>query len=387
MQRSPGSNDLKIRSLTATPLSYALPKTRVVRHGIGAAVKRDTVIVKVETECGVVGYGESHHARSPTAIAELVNTTLRHLVVGQSAMDIVDVWRSVFDKQMASHGTGAAAYIALSGVDQALWDAKGKYLGQPVAHLLGGGCKPLLAYAGGVSLGFQPVESLKEEVAGLVARHFKVIKMRFGEGLKADLERLAAVRDAFPDLRILVDCNSNYTFDDARKAIPALEAAQVEWLEEPVTASDHRSYRRLKELTSVPLAAGENHYGRAEFARVIEDGAIQVLQPDLSKCGGITEVLRIAHLASAWRLALHPHTSASGLNQAATLHLLSAIDNPGLYEADAAVDNPFRDVICTPTAQVAADGTVTCSDRPGLGIEVDEQAMARFAAIPGPGFV
>src|SRR6185295_18617870 len=111
-------------------------------------------VVKVTTAGGLIGYGESHHGRAPGSIAHLINTTLRQLVVGRSAADVVGVWQAVYEKQLASHGMGAAASIALSGVDMALWDIRGKAVGWPLYKLLGGSFKAIPAYAGGVALGY-----------------------------------------------------------------------------------------------------------------------------------------------------------------------------------------------------------------------------------------
>ena len=137
----------------------------------------------------------------------------------------------------------------------------------------------------------------------------------------------------------------------------------------------------------MPLAAGENHYTRFEFQHVLETGAVTILQPDLSKSGGITEVLRIAHLASTWKLPVHPHTSMTGLNMAATIHLLCAIDNGGYFEADVSKRNRFRDQLVSTPYEVASDGTVRPLEAPGIGVEVDEAFLAAHPLIDGPSYV
>ncbi|MBT5108858.1 MAG: mandelate racemase/muconate lactonizing enzyme family protein, partial [Rhodospirillaceae bacterium] len=136
-----------------------------------------------------------------------------------------------------------------------------------------------------------------------------------------------------------------------------------------------------------PLAAGENHYTRYEFHRMIEDGCMTVVQPDLSKTGGVTEALRIAALASAWKLTINPHTSLTGLNVAAGIHLLCSIDNPGYFEADISRHNPFRDDLCDWRAEVDSDGFVHPPEKPGLGVEFDEDQLRAFPLIDGPGYV
>jgi D-galactarolactone cycloisomerase len=166
-----------------------------------------------------------------------------------------------------------------------------------------------------------------------------------------------------------------------------LEEHGVGWLEEPFPAHDHRSYAAAASLSSVPLAAGENHYTRFEFHRLIEDGVIGILQPDLSKTGGVTEALRIAALASAWKLPINPHTSMTGLNMAATIHFLAAIDNGHYFESDVSQGNLFRDELVSKPYEISADGCVRPLEKPGIGLEVDEEFLVKHPVIEGPGYV
>jgi L-alanine-DL-glutamate epimerase-like enolase superfamily enzyme len=352
-------------------------------------VKRDTIIVKVVTDGGLVGWGESHHGRAPGTVAHLVGTTLKQLIVGMDATDVVGIWSRIYKMQLGSHGMGAATALAMSGIDMALWDIRAKAVGWPLYKLLGGSAKPIPAYAGGVSLGYQPPEQLVEEVRPFVEAGFKAVKLRVGDTPARDVGRATAVRKTFGDgLVILSDANTGCTVEDARRLMPGLEAAGVSWLEEPFPAHDHRSYAIAKTFARIPLAAGENHYTRFEFHRLIEDGAITILQPDLSKTGGITEGLRIAAMASAWKLPVHPHTSLSALNMAASIHFLCAIDNGGYFEADISKINPYRDRLCSQKPyQVTEDGTVRPLEAPGIGLDVDERFLERHPVIEGPSYV
>ena len=379
---------MKIIELKAYPTSFPVPPEDSVTLGIGRAVKRDAVVVKVTTDDGVVGWGESHHGRAPGAVAHLVNTTLRQLVLGMDAADVVGVWGRIYKMQLGSHGMGAGTALAMSGIDQALWDIRGKVTGWPLYRLLGGTSRPIPAYAGGVSLGYQEPAALVDEARPLVAAGYRAVKLRVGDTPARDLERVAAVRKAFGDgLVILVDANTGYSVADARAAMPGLDAHGVGWLEEPFAAHDHRSYALAATFGRVPLAAGENHYTRFEFTRVVEDGAITVLQPDLSKTGGPTEGLRIAALAGAWKLPIHPHTSMTGLNMAATIHFLAAIDNGGYFEADVSKGNLFRDALVSRPYEVGRDGSVRPLEKPGLGLDLDEEFLARHPVIEGPSYV
>lgn len=377
---------MKVVDIVAYPVSVPVPEHRRVTLGIGTMVKRDSVFVKVTTEDGLVGWGESHHGRAHLAIAALVNTTLKGLVLGMDATDVNGVWKRIYKFQLASHGMGAACAMAMSGIDIALWDIRGKAVGWPVYKLLGGAARDIPAYAGGISLGYQPPASLVEEVGSFVATGYRAVKLRVGDTPTRDAERARAVRAAFGDeLVILADANAGYSAEDARRVTPAYEEAGLTWLEEPFPAHDWRNYRDLAARSRVPLAAGENHFTRFEFSRLIDEGAVAFLQPDISKTGGITETMRIAAMASASKLPIHCHSSM-GINMVATVHVLSAIENAGYFEADCSVDNPLRDSLVNPAVRVS-NGAIRPNEGPGLGIEVDEEMILRYPGQAGPAYV
>jgi len=379
---------MKIKDVKAYPTSFPIPPANRVALGIGTAVKRDAVLVKVVTDDGVVGWGEAHHGRAHTAVAKLIETTLRQLILGMDADDVTGVWEKMYRFQLASHGMGAGACLAMSGIDMALWDIRGRALGVPLYRLLGGSRKAVPAYAGGVSLGYQPPETLIEEAKKSLDQGFRAIKLRVGDTVTNDIQRMKAVRQAFGDeLVILTDANIGYEPEEVRRVMPAMDELGIGWLEEPFPAQDYRSYRAAKSWGRTPLAAGENHYTRFEFNRVIEDGAITILQPDLSKTGGITEALRIAALASSWKLPVHPHSSMTGLNHAASIHFLAAIDNGGYFEGDVSKNNLFRDELTSRPYELARDGTVRPLEAPGIGVEVNEDFLKSHPVIEGPGYV
>lgn len=379
---------MKIVEIKAYPLSFPVSAAGGVRLGIGRTVKRDTVVVRVRTDDGLVGWGESHHGRAPGAVAHLLNTTLAQLVTGMDATDVVGVWGRIYKMQLSSHGMGAATAIAMSGIDMALWDIRAKAVGWPLYRFLGGRSKAIPAYAGGISLGFQPPKELVVEGEGLVERGYRALKLRVGDTWRVDIERVEAVRRALgEEVDILVDANTNYSVADARQVMTAFDSLRVGWLEEPFPPHDSQSYRMAAGFGRTPLAAGENHYTRFEFQRVIEDRVISILQPDLSKTGGITEALRIAALGSAWKLSINPHTSTTGLNMATTVHFLASIDNGGYFEADAAKENLFRDKLTSRPYEVDQDGCVHPLEGPGIGVEVDEGFIRSHPVIEGPGYV
>lgn len=382
------SADLRIVDVKAYPTSFPVLAENRVALGIGTAIKRDAVVVKVITAGGLIGWGESHHGRAHTAVAKLIATTLRQLVVGMDAADVVGVWAKIYKMQLGSHGMGAGTCLAMSGIDLALWDIRGQAAGMPLCRLLGGTRKPVPAYAGGVSLGYQEPAKLVDEARKSVEAGYRAVKLRVGDTPQRDLERIRAVRKALgDDLVILTDANTGYSVANARAAMPGMDELRVGWLEEPFPAHDYRSYRMAAGFGRTPLAAGENHFTRFEFNRVLEDGSISILQPDLSKTGGITEALRIAAMASAYKLPVHPHSSMTGLNHAASIHFLAAIDNGGYFEGDVSRANKFRDELCSKPYEVDRDGNVWPLEKPGLGLEINEEFLLKHPAIEGPGYV
>lgn len=379
---------MKITAIQAIPISFRLPEGKTVTMGVGSTTKRDAIIVRVQTDAGVTGYGEAHPGRSPGAITSLIHGTIAPMLVGMQATDVVGAWQRVHRMQLSSHGLGAGAALALSGIDMALWDIRGKAAGMPLYELLGGTRRRLPAYAGGIALGYQPKESLADEAQGYIERGYKALKLRLGDGASKDIERVLHVRTVLGDgVDILSDANTVYTMADARRVLPVLADIRAGWLEEPFACNDFASYREAAKITPlVPIAAGENHYTRFEFAQLLEAGAVKVWQPDLSKCGGITEGVRIAAIASAWRIPVHPHSSATGLNHAATLHFLGATENSGYFEACVSKYNPFRDMFGT-VFEIGRDGRVEPPSGPGLGVDVDESLFEKYPSIDGPGYV
>ena len=382
-------NPLRIVKLEAVPISFPVPENKSVRLGIGRSVKRDSVLVRIETEDGHVGWGEAHHGRAPGAIAKLIDTTMRELVLNQDASDINGIWARVYKMQISTHGMGAAAVLALSGIDIALWDIRSQVDGQPLYRLLGGSSKKIKAYAGGIALGWQEPDSLAREALEHVATGYRALKLRVGDTAEKDIARVLAVRKAVgSEIDLLVDANTNYTLLEVRKVMPAFDEAGVNWIEEPFPPQDRKAYRMARSLGRVPFAAGENHFTRYEFATLIEDGDVQFMQPDLSKAGGVTESMRIAAMASANKLTVNPHTSATAINMATTIHYLCAVDNPGYFEGDVTSLNPFRDEMMDKVAYVLdADGFVRPYDGIGIGMKINLDFIKDHPLIDGPCYV
>lgn len=369
---------LRIRTVEALPVSMPLPAGWRLRAGpFTFQGARSTVFVKVTTDDGLEGWGEAMGAGSPRAIARLVNGHLAPLVVGMDAAAVQAVWQAVEQRFLRTSGADAAMAIAASGLDLALWDLRGKAVGWPLVRLLGGAPRPVRAYAGGLSLGFGEPEALLDEVHRLHARGWRAFKLRAGDTPARDIARARAVRLAYPDAPLMVDANTLYSLDDARAVVPAYDELGIAWLEEPFPPQQPRMYARARAFGSVPFAAGENHFLRGDFQALLDGGAVGHLQPDLSKCGGLTEALKIAAIASAHGVPVSPHSATTAVNYAASVHLLAAIDLPGWFEGDAASANPLHHDACSAPYALDAQGCVSPLDAPGIGVTVDEALVRR----------
>lgn len=377
--------DFDIVKVEGFPVSLLLENGPVL--GIGRAVKRDAVIVKVTTRSGIAGYGEAHHGRAANIVAETVRTILSDIVVGTSALDVVGLWERVYAAQIRSHGLGAAVILALSGLDMALWDIRGKATGWPLYRLLGGGPRSIPAYGGGVALGWQPTDQLIAEAENILERGYDAIKLRVGDTPQRDIERVTAVRSHFgSDLTVMVDANTAYTLEGLRAVALAFEELDVAWIEEPFGPQERERYQRATGLTRIPLAGGENLYTRFDFATAIADRSLGVLQPDVAKVGGVTEFLKVAALTSVAGCLISPHSSVTGLSQAATVHVMSAIDNPGWFEADTTPEDDLRERLTTTPFSIAL-GRVQALDGPGLSVDVDMDFVSSHPYVPGPNYV
>ena len=378
---------LLIADVEAWAVSYPLPLDAQVTLGVGKTIKRDAVVVRVRTRDGIVGWGEAHHGRAHSVIAAMVNDCLADLLAGEDAADVVGLWQKMVRAQVLTQGSGTAALLAISGIDMALWDIRAKAVGWPLYRLLGGAARPVPAYAGGIALGWDAPEANAQEAQHFVKLGYRAMKLRIGQGVDADVTRLRAVREAVgDDVALMCDVNSLYSLGDVRRIMPVLEELNLRWFEEPFMPQEDRQYKEAKSMGRTPLAAGENLFTRQEFGRLVAMGNVTIIQPDLSKVGGFTEGLRIAAMVLGAGLELHPHASMTGINAAASLHFLSAIEGGGYLEADASKLNPLRDELVTGAPRITADGTMRATDTPGLGIEVNEDFIRAHPPILGSAY-
>lgn len=368
-----------VRSVEAIPVVHRLSEPYGSARGLVS--ERAATLVRVETSKDVVGWGECFGP--PKVMVPLVNE-LRDLLVGSKVDTMVPFAAAVV--QAGYHRTvGGLHVFALSGVDIALWDAWGKTLGVSIGSLLGGRARETVeAYAStGYATRDLDLGRYAEGVAEAVQEGFTGAKVKVGMGLHRDRERAEAARDALGEGRhLMIDFNASYTADAARLSISALSDLDIHWVEEPVPPEDLAGFRELRGA-GAPISGGEALCLRHGFRTVISERLLDVVQPDVCKCGGLSEARAIVDLARAWNVRVSPHVWGGAISQAAALQLLSSIPHyphtrhapyPLWFEFDRAPNKLRTDLLVEPFRLV--DGVVAIPDGPGLGVEIDTEAVA-----------
>jgi len=346
--------------------------------------RRTHVLVEITCDDGTIGWGEClGPARPNAAIVEAYAAWL----IGANPLETEKIWLTLYNA-LRDQGQRGLTVTALSGIDIALWDIKGKHFGVPVSTLLGGRFRDSVrAYATG-SFKRDGVDRIADNVAEMV-RHrdagFHAAKLKIGFGPDEDLAVIRAVREAVgPDMRLMIDANHGY---DVLEAISVgRQAAQygIDWFEEPVIPEQLSAYRAVREGQPIPVAGGETWHTRWGMREPIETRAVDIIQPDLAGCGGFTEARRIMDMAALHNVRLIPHVWGTAVHIAAALQFMAAqIPSPPrhaplepILEFDR-TDNPFRQAIVTrPLDHVA--GVVIIPDGPGLGIEIERDALERY---------
>ncbi|MGQ9781055.1 MAG: mandelate racemase/muconate lactonizing enzyme family protein [Nitrososphaeria archaeon] len=358
-------------------LPYENELAKVVRKGYAAC------FVKVVTDEGSFGFGESLVREVPQATAEIVERLLKKIVVGKDPQDIEVLWEEMFSTLKTRGHTKGYFVEALSGIDIALWDLKGKLTNQPVYRLLGGKFQDRLkAYAS--SIVFGKPEIMARRAKEWAEEGHDQIKVKVGMGVEQDKENLRAIRETVGDsIELMVDANSAYNFSQALKLGRALESFDISWFEEPLPPYDIEGYRQLKKKLNTPICAGESHFTRYDFRDLIVNQAIDIVQPDVARAGGITECLKIANLARTFNIQYTPHIGLSGAGcRAASIHLSASLPKEtfATYEIYDIKDspNPLAEEICRHPIERFSKGYIKVDDRIGLGLEIDEKRLEPY---------
>lgn len=348
---------------------------------------RRSVLVRVETADGIEGWGEIFCQVPPAIYVSLVADLFAPLVLGTDPWDREVTWQRLYSATVDS-GQRGLIVGALSGLDIALWDAAGKDCGHPVHHLLGGlSRRTLPAYATGLyRLPVAPwIDAIAHEARGYVDEGFSHVKMKVGFGLPTDIAAVRAVREAIgPDVGLAIDANHAYRPSQAVDLGRRLADYDITWFEEPVSPEDLQGYRQVRAGQPIPVAGGELAYTRFGFRELLEREAVDILQPDICLAGGLSEGKAIADLARAYNRACWAHVWGTPVAQAAALHFLGWLPDktaladvaPPLVEWDR-TENPLREEVATNPPLVSC-GEVSVPVLPGLGVDVDRGAIARY---------
>ena len=344
---------------------------------------QDDLLIRVETDEGIIGWGE---VDSSPEVAKAVVTArtshgichgLREVLVGRDPFDIEEVWNLMYEKT-SYYGRQGVVLHAMSGVDIALWDIVGKAVGQPVHKLLGGSYRSRARAYASTLMPATPAE-VERQARDFVAQGFTAMKFGWGSlGLSDDhdIEMIAAARSGAGDADLMIDIGQQYTAKQAIRIAGRVEKYRLTWMEEPLLPDDVAGYRRLTEAVSVDIAAGESESGRRAFQRLIEEGRLDIIQPDIARAGGLTETRKIASLAQDANVRIVPHAFKSGILLSACLHLIATLPDTELLEYSV-TDSPIRnDLLLKPICPV--HGYVQVPEGPGLGIEINPEVVAKY---------
>jgi len=342
------------------------------------------VLVEIFTDTGDVGLGNA--ALSPTVTKALIDTYLKPLLIGADPWDTEFLWQHMYRRTMA-FGRKGVAMTAISAVDIALWDLLGKSAKQPVFRLLGGRTKDKIpVYAS--RLYAMPIPELRAEAERYKAEGYKAMKLRFGwgpidgaAGMHKNIELVRNVREVVgDDTDLMADAYMGWTLDYAKRMLPLLEPFHLRWLEEPVIPDDTRGYKELKSHGRVPIAGGEHEFTIFGFRELLENNALDYIQFDTNRVGGISQARKISALAESFQVPVVPHAG-----QMHNYHVVMASLNSPIAEffpkVDVEVGNELFWYIFD-GEPVPVDGFINLNDAlPGLGLTVNEESLKRFKVI------
>jgi D-arabinonate dehydratase len=356
--------------------AVSIPLEEPVAFATRVVEQRDHAIVRIRTADGTEGIGYTLGYGGATLVADAVSDLLAPMVEGEDPRDTTRLWREMFDGTVQI-GRKGVLLRAISIVDIALWDIKGKAAEMPLYKLLGASREEVPAYAsGGYYRDDKDLDGLHAEMDRYVERGHDAVKMKVGrEPLEREVERVAAVREAIgPNRTLLMDANGKWSNkQEAVRACRAFAEYDPYFIEEPVMPDSVELMREVNDAIPFPAVSGELEFSRYGFAELLREGAIDIVQPDVSVVGGVTEWLRVANTAASHDIAVAPH-----YNWDLHVHLLGAIEN-GLWAEYFYRDSDvkaFDDVLEHPLEP--EDGMLEIPDRPGHGVTFDDDALEEY---------
>lgn len=386
---------MRIKSVQAWWVQIPIEEARQHVSDFGQLRTFDAAIVRIETGDGIVGWGEGKNAAGSAgdyaALVHLLNHEFGPRLIGREASQITAIWEDLYNgiRAKASAARGhplpelarrGLTMAAISAIDIALWDIRGKALDQPIWALLGGrSAERLPAYASG---GWADAAAIGAQLQSYIdAGGFRAVKMRVGsmdDRPHVSAARVRAARKALgPDVELMVDAHGTYTVAEAKRFAAMVADCDLAWFEEPVSADDRVGLAEFRASTMIPVAIGESECTRFDFAALVAGRAADILQPDPAFCGGITEAMRIAALASSFNLRLAPHLWAGAPCFFAGLHVLAAAPAGYIVEFSLGANPMIHTLSRAPV--VVQDGTIAIPDAPGLGLDMDTDMIARYA--------
>ena len=373
-------------------MKIAAVRTHLLEHRLDVAFesasmrfdRRAHVLVEIECDDGTIGWGECLGPARPNAAVVAAYT---NWLLGEDPLETEKIWARLYNA-LRDQGQRGLTLTALSGIDIALWDIKGKHFGVPVSTLLGGRFRESVrAYATGSFKrdGVDRVEDNAAETARYRAEGFHACKVKIGFGVEQDLRVVRAVREAIgPDMRLMVDANHGYDVLEAVRFGRAAAEFGIDWFEEPAVPEQLGAYREIRASQPIPVAGGETWQSRWGMKEPLETRAVDIIQPDLGGVGGFTEARRVADMAALNGIRLVPHVWGTAVQIAAALQFMAAmVPNPvrvdpiePILEFDR-THNPFRQAVVKSPIEHEG-GVVKIPDGPGLGIEIDRDALAEY---------
>jgi L-rhamnonate dehydratase len=346
---------------------------------------QDALIVKVHTDEGITGIGEVDSA--PLAAQGMIlgpyshtaSAGLKHLLIGEDPFETEKIWEKMYRGNIYAGRSGIGIH-AMSGIDIALWDIKGKKLDMPIWKLLGGGFRESIRCYASTLFPDTPNETrdLGHRLADLGFTAAKFGWGPMGQNEAQDIELVANARRGLGDgIDLMIDAGLVWDAKTAIQRAKAFSDYKIFWLEEPLAPDDYEGYRKLTAATDVRIAAGEEESSRHTYKRLMVEGNIDVVQVDLTRCGGFTEAMKIAFMAADLGLPVANHGFTTYINVAAALHWLNAVPNALIAEYVAEENTRLRDKITLQQIR-AVDGYLPIPQEPGLGIDLNEQEIMRY---------
>lgn len=374
---------MKITNVEAFWLQCPIPKEKQHFSDYGLLTDFDMTLVVITTDTGLQGFGEAKAAVGSSgvcaSIVRCIDKEIKPILIGQDPRNITKIWEQIYNgtrdhyalsrgRKFPILGRRGLTISALSGIDTALWDLKGKYLGVPVVELLGGACRNKMeAYASG---GWAKADAIGEQLLSYTAKGFKGVKMRVGimdQTVKESVKRVKAAREALGnDIKLMTDAHGTFSVPEAKKFCRDVEDCDLYWFEEPISPDNRHGTAEVRASTSIPIAAGESEYTAFDVRDLIEVRALDVLQPDSAIIGGITEAMRVAHLAHTYQLELAPHCWGSAFSFMAGVNVAFASPAAVVIEFSSGGNPMMYDLVNEKIE--AVDGNILVPSAPGLGL-------------------